>query len=289
LGGTVPDGFFFDFNDITDPQFYIVEVELAGHEFFNHIFPQVTKFFAFFKNNKLQKSLVDKIFSVINTDDSLKNEFRKYLGTQEIYKFLSDIIESNPNILLVADGALSELPEIMDTYTDTWGKMVKYLVVKRYSNEDDVIYSITPDFETLQYFEGGEEIETSEDESESPKYSEEFHLEGVNPVVKEIYAKIKEFALARDTTLVFNPQKYYVSIKANKNIAFLKISNKKIRFIAMMPESEIRKYVVKYPVAPLSEPVQRFYNGPCAGVDIANLSYVSELENLIRQTINFNQ
>ena len=29
LGATVPDGFFFDFADPTDPQFYIVEVELA--------------------------------------------------------------------------------------------------------------------------------------------------------------------------------------------------------------------------------------------------------------------
>jgi len=88
LGGVVPDGFFFDFSDINDPKFYIVEVELSTHSFFNHIFPQVTKFFAFFKNNKLQKSLIDKLFSTINTDDGLKSEFKKYLGGQEVYKFL---------------------------------------------------------------------------------------------------------------------------------------------------------------------------------------------------------
>src|SRR3990172_5786085 len=99
LGGSVPDGFFFDFSDQNDPQFYIVEVELCTHNFFNHIFPQITKFFAFFKNNKLQKALIDKLFSIINTDDSLKSEFKKYLGQQEVYKFLSDIIESSQNIL----------------------------------------------------------------------------------------------------------------------------------------------------------------------------------------------
>ena len=38
LGGVIPDGFFFDFNDANDPQFYIVEVELIEHSFFNHIF-----------------------------------------------------------------------------------------------------------------------------------------------------------------------------------------------------------------------------------------------------------
>jgi len=57
LGAAVPDGFFFDFSDSSDPQFYIVEVELREHSFYNHIFPQVTKFFAFFKNTKLQKSV----------------------------------------------------------------------------------------------------------------------------------------------------------------------------------------------------------------------------------------
>lgn len=80
LGGAVPDAFFFDFADPSDPQFYIVEVELSEHSFYNHIFPQITKFFAFFNNTKLQKSLVDKLFSVVNTDDGLKNEFKKHLG-----------------------------------------------------------------------------------------------------------------------------------------------------------------------------------------------------------------
>lgn len=36
LGGAVPDGFFFDFGDSSDPQFYIVEVELCEHSFYNH-------------------------------------------------------------------------------------------------------------------------------------------------------------------------------------------------------------------------------------------------------------
>jgi len=27
LGGTIPDGFFFDLSDLDDPQFYLVEVE----------------------------------------------------------------------------------------------------------------------------------------------------------------------------------------------------------------------------------------------------------------------
>jgi predicted transport protein len=290
LGGTVPDGFFFDFSDSTDPQFYIVEVELSRHRFYEHIFPQITKFFAFFKNTKQQKTLVDKLFSIVNTDDALRGEFKKYLGQTEIYKFLSDIVESSQNILLIADGAIPELPEIMDTYTDTWGKMVRYLEIKKYISGGDTIYSITPDFETLQYTETpSEEIEDEEAETERPKYSEEYHLDGVSTLSKEIYGRIKAIASRLDDSLVFNPQKYYVSIKANKNIAFIKVRNKKVRFIVMMPESEIRKCVSHYPVASLSAPVQQFYNGPCAAVDISNLDSIDELEVLIRRMIEYNQ
>lgn len=290
LGGTIPDGFFFDFGDPTDPQFYIVEIELSQHKFYEHIFPQITKFFAFFKNTKLQKTLVDKLFSVINTDDALKSEFRKYLGQTEIYKFLSDIIESSQNILLVADGSISELPEIMDTYTDTWGKIVRYLEVKKYVNGGDIVYSITPDFETLQYTEvAAEDVEDEAVETERLKYSEEYHLDGVSPTSKDVYAKIKAIASTIDDSLVFNPQKYYISIKANKNIAFIKIRNKKIRFIVMMPESEIRKCVSHYSVASLSAPVQEFYNGPCAAVDVTNLDNLQELEILIKRMIELNR
>jgi predicted transport protein len=286
IGGAVPDGFFFDFADPSDPQFYIVEVELSEHSFYNHIFPQITKFFAFFKNTKLQKSLVDKIFSVVNTDDALKNDFKKYLGQLEIYKFLSDIIESSQNILLVADGQISELPEIMDTYTDTWGKMVRYLEVKKYYAGTDTIYTIMPDFETLQY-EGGDEVEEVEDET--PKYGESYHLEGVNANAKEVFSRIKAIAVNLDESLVFNPQKYYISIKAGKNIAFIKVRIKKVRFIAMMPEDEIRKCVKHYSVATLSAPVQEFYNGPCAAVDIQSPEYMDEIETLMRKMIEYNK
>jgi predicted transport protein len=288
LGGAVPDGFFFDFTDLTDPQFYVVEVELSGHSFYNHIFPQITKFFAFFRNTKLQKSLVDKIFSVINTDDTLRNEFKKYLGQLEIYKFLSDIIESSQNILLIADGPIVELPEIIDTYTDTWGKMVRYLEVRKYQSGADTIYTITPDFETLQY-EGDVEEIVVEIEDERPKYPESYHLEDVSQTSVEIYNQVKAIAMRVDSGLIFNPQKYYISIKAGRNIAFIKVRNKKIRLIVMMPEDDIRKYAKNHSVAMLSPPVQKFYNGPCAAVDIQNLEHMDEIETLVLKMIEYNK
>jgi predicted transport protein len=291
IGGSIPDGFFFDFDDPSDPQFYLVEVELTKHSFFSHIFPQVTKFLAFFKNTQLQKSLVGKIFSIIDGDAALKNEFKQYLGQTEIYKFLSDIVEASQNILLISDGRIPELTEITATYTDTWGKLVKHREVRKYHCGTEVIYTIEPDIETLQY-EGGEEEDEQEEEllrGERPKYPESYHLDGVSPSTLDIYTRIKSIALNIDRSLIFNSQKYYISIRAGKNIAFIQPRIKKIRLIAMMPEPEIRKNIVHYTVATLSQSVQDFYNGSCAAIDIENAEHIEEIEVLLRRMIEYHK
>ncbi|MDI9455946.1 MAG: DUF5655 domain-containing protein [Spirochaetota bacterium] len=283
LGNTVPDGFLFDLSDSDNFEFYIVEVELEKHDFYNHIFPQITKFFAFFKNSKRQKELVEKLFSTINTDASLKRRFKKYLGDQEIFKFLSDLIDASQNILLVIDGAKPELPEITDTYSDTWGKMVRVLEVKKFSRKEGSIITVDPAFENLE-FSYEEAIEDTE--KKATKYSEEFHLEGSTDEVKEIYEHLKGLVSETDDSYVFNPQKYYISIKGPKNIVFLKIRKKKIRMIVMLPEKEIRSLVSHHPVKTLSQPVQNFYNGPCAAVDVDDMEDLEEIEGLVQTAMN---
>ncbi len=42
LGSSVPDGLLFDLKNVDSPEFYQVEIELAKHDFYRHIFPQIT-------------------------------------------------------------------------------------------------------------------------------------------------------------------------------------------------------------------------------------------------------
>ena len=63
LGGTIPDGFLIDLSDTDDPDFYLVEVELQNHSFYNHIFPQITKFFAFYRDSKQRHKLIETMFA----------------------------------------------------------------------------------------------------------------------------------------------------------------------------------------------------------------------------------
>ena len=287
LGGVIPDGFFFDFNDPTDPQFYIVEVELVSHNFFNHVFPQITKFFAFFKNLSVQKSLVDKLFNIIDNDNGLKTEFKKFLGRGEIHKFLSDIVETSQNILLIADGTFIEFQEITDTYTDTWVKLVKFIEICKYTYYDDCVYTIIPDFESIQYVETA--INIPDTPTEGVMYTEELHLESVSDQTKDIYQRIKEITFEEDNSLYFNPQKYYISIRSTKNIAYIKIRKKKIRIIIMLPEEYLRNIVNTYTVSTLSQGVQDFYNGPCAAIDIDNLTNEPEIIKLIHELVIFHK
>ncbi len=200
IGASIPDGFLFDFSDKFNPEFYIVEVELESHSFYNHIFPQITKFFGFYRNLKSQNDLVEKIFKIINEDSDLKSNFIRYVGEYELYRFLRITIEKSQNILLILNGEKRELPEIMETYFETWGKIVKLVVIKKFVNNTDVIYTMHPDFENIEFPEVEDEITT-----EATEYTEEYHLEGVSDTVKAIYKNIKENVLKNNSTMIFNP------------------------------------------------------------------------------------
>ncbi len=285
LGNSIPDGFLFDLSDKENPEFYLIEVELSKHDFFNHIFPQITKFFGFFKNTTNQADLVEKIFAVITNDSELKKDFKRHLGDREIYKFLKDTIENSQNILLILDGDKPELPEIIETYSDTWGKMVKQLLIKKYTNSVDTIFTMHPDFESIEYVDV--ETETKK-ESEKKEYSEEYHLYGVSEVIKKVYFQLKNEILTYDTNLIFNPQKYYISIVKDRNLAFFKIRKKKITLVVMLPEDDVKKMISHHTVKHLSNPVQRFYNGPCCAIIIEDDSYLSEISSVLKKIISKN-
>jgi hypothetical protein len=283
MGNSIPDGFLFDLADKDNPEFYLVEAELASHDFFRHIFPQVTKFFGFFKNPKSQADLVEKIFTIINNDNELKREFKKHLGDKEIYKFIKDTVERSQNILLIIDGDKKEMPEIIETYTDTWGKMVKHMLIKKFVNNSDCIYTMHPEFENIEFADiENEVLDETDDEA---AYTVDEHFEGVSETVKQIYADIQEQLLKVNRNVVFNPQKYYISIRTERNVAFMKIRRKKVVIVVMHPENETRKVITHNFVKTLTASVQKFYNGKSCAIMIENIENLDEVVSLLKKLI----
>jgi len=285
LGGAIPDGFMFELSDPANPEFYLVEVELKKHDFYRHIFPQITKFFAFFKNPQSQSELIEKVFAILSEEDSLAREFKTRLGQKEIFKFIKDTIENSHNILLVLDDMKDELAEIMETYTDTWDKMVRPMVLKSYRRDGTRILSLTPDLENLELAEPVIEGDDESEERSIPRYSEAYHLDGASDMVKEAYRLIKEGILSYKAGLKFNPQKYYVSIVDRVNVAFIKTRRQRLNIVIMLDENETKGVVKSYRIRSLSEPVQKFYNGSCCEVVVDNIDKIAEVLKALKLAI----
>lgn len=289
LGNTIPDGYLFDLTDPDNPEFYIVEVELAVHDFFRHIFPQITRFIGFYKNNSSVSELVGKLHTIINNDAELNSEFRKLLGNKEIYKFIKDTVESSQYILLILDREKKEMQEIMDTYTETWGKMVRPMLIKKFANGTESIYTIHPELESIDFYEPDVTEGNTEDELNDVKvqiqYTEEHHLEGVSDNVKEIYQRIKTELLQVNPELVFNPQKYYLSIRLHSNLFYLQFRRKKLTMVIRLPYEQVKIDVKIAHVRRLSNGVQRFYNGAACAVVIENQEQLTEVLALMKRMV----
>jgi predicted transport protein len=281
LGATIPDGFLFVFRDEENPEFYLVEVELQQHDFYKHIFPQITKFFAFFKNAASRNNLIERLFSFIKSSPELEQEFKQYLGKKEIYKALKDIIDNSQNILLILDGEKSELEEVFETYTDTWDKMVKVEILKQYiNNNGKIIYTLTPDFEEIPF---GQPAVISEAEEEQV-YTESYHLEGVDEKIISIYEQIKNAILSFDSKIKVNPQKYYISLRKTKNFAYIMLTKSKMHIVLMLPYETGKGLIKKHKISMLSPGIQAWYGAPCFRVTLENAENLDEIINALKET-----
>jgi len=250
FGGAVPDGVMFDLSDKEDIKFYLVEVELVKHSFNNHIFPQITKFFAFYKNPTSMNSIVDKLHSFIRERPEVYEEFKQLLGKKELYKSIKDAVENNFNILIVLDDRMVEIDEIQEVYTDTWDKLVIVEVLKVYNSDKNQILTLTPAFEEADIMEA--------EAGKKKDYTELYHLENSDGSTVQIYSKIKRFMYDLDPEVEFNPQKYYVSMRKNKNFAYIRIKKTKLRIVIPLVYAEW-KGKLNSKIKQLSQSVQTYY------------------------------
>ncbi len=233
--------------------------------------------------------MIEKIYSIVNSDESLRAEFDAHLGSRELYKFIKDTIENSQNVLLVIDGEKKELPEIMDTYSDTWGKLVKLMTLKKFVNGSEMILSCHPEFERIDIPTVEEaDVENQED---NVAISEEYHLEGVSEVVKTIYRKLKEEAIKMDASLRFNPQKYYISIIDRRNVAYFTFRKKKLHLTVPLHEERVLTLIKKNTVKHLSDGVQRFWGNsrPWCSVVISSTDALSEVVDVLKVVLAENR
>jgi len=283
LGGTIPDGFLIDLSDQDDPQFYLVEVELQSHDFFKHIFQQITKFFAFYRDSKQRHKLIETMFAFFQNDPILTKKLRDLIGPKEIHKFFTDTLNSNQNILIIIDGPKPEFEEIMDTYTDTWGRMVKVQIVNHFKQGENNILTVEPPFQNL-VFEDAISPSLDKEISEPSQYTEEFHLDGCEANVRDTYNKLKSEFLSVKSTLRFNPVKYYVGVRDIKNIAAIRFRKRKLLVEFDLSEDEVNKTM-----EPKHHHKIRLYSSRGPMVEIDDMSHWDEIQKLVAKLVEYHQ
>ena len=152
--GSIPDGFVLS---LTEDKWFVVEVELSDHPLYNHIVPQLTKFYSAIKNYATRRKLVDAFYDEIRTNVQLEYKFKSSGIKKELYKVLTDIINKTPDIVIIIDAKTKELEEICETLPFS----VKVLEFETYYRENsnlpvhlfDTLKSYTKTHETFQTLE----------------------------------------------------------------------------------------------------------------------------------------
>jgi hypothetical protein len=108
---SIPDGYAIT---LTKPyKWFIVEAELSSHPIYEHVVSQLTKFINGLKNSETRKSLVKSLHDIITSDPVQEAWIKSRLGSGEVYKFLNDLIDDPPKLVVVIDEKTSELEEAL--------------------------------------------------------------------------------------------------------------------------------------------------------------------------------
>lgn len=271
-----PDKFLLDFTNAEKPRLYLIELILPAQSF-GQCFVRITHFFALLRNRKNQNDFIFKLYEIINANKELKKELQTYIPKDvEITEFLASLLDNRPLVLLITGGEKSELSLLVETYTETWGKMLKTLIIWKYENEGETTYPMSPAFADL--------LKNDKGKLEVIKCTEEDHLNATSETVRNIYNEIKTALLKADNSIEFRAKKIYISIRKNKNLAFFHL-RKKISLVVMNPEDDTRKQIKHHEIKTLPASVQKFWNGPSCTIIIENSTNLAEVINLLKKMI----
>lgn len=141
--GAIPDAFVLS---LGDKKWYLIEVELKNHPLYEHIVPQISKFNTALKNSDSQKKLIKMIYEEIK-DDPQKNLMFQLKNIKEVYKYIAEILESKPQIIILIDGKNDELEEVCDSLPFN-SKVIEF---KTYIRENVGLRVHIHSFEPLKY------------------------------------------------------------------------------------------------------------------------------------------
>lgn len=276
-GGFEPDALLFVLGD--KPKFYFIEIMLA-EKTVSELFMKLTRLFSFFKKKENTYNFACTVSEAIHKNIGWRNKLKPVMGDKSILELVDEMLYRYTGILLMTNEPLEELEGLRETYTDTWGKHVKPMLLRKFAINGGTVVTIVPNFERLnsKAINGKEVI---------VKSTEEDHLRDVSETVKEIFLHIKDELQKADSQLEFRVKKHYISLRKNRNLAFLQPGKKRLSIVLANPEKNMQKQIKHHKTLNLAESVKKFWNGNeyCFTVIIESMEHLSEITHLLKKII----
>ncbi len=124
----IPDGFVVF---LRKRKWAIVEVELKTHDLTRHIMSQVADFYLAWSRPELRKKIVDAFYQEYSESPFIAYKFATFGIREEVYRFLSDLVEEPPTLTIIMDELHDDLEKVrMSINFDT-----VWTAIKTYSRE----------------------------------------------------------------------------------------------------------------------------------------------------------
>jgi hypothetical protein len=140
--GTIPDGFAID---LASEKWYLVEAELARHNVWSHIAPQVSKQIIAAQQPLSKRNIIDLSITQVQENEITKEKFSELnIKEIDIRRVLSDILDKEPTVGIPIDKVSDDLKD--------WARTLKYdvklwLINKFVEFKDkDIIYEFPEEF-----------------------------------------------------------------------------------------------------------------------------------------------
>jgi len=138
----IPDGFLIDFSNSKKPQLFFVEYELESHRLYDHIGPQVMRFYASVES--AQRELCLKLTGIVKQDQQIRHGLEdKMKGTsfENVDALLNYVIyDRNVGIILIIDEQTEDLNSLLRRLSE----VPEVIVLKKFQRGHEIIYQYDP-------------------------------------------------------------------------------------------------------------------------------------------------
>ncbi|UXM84524.1 DUF5655 domain-containing protein [Methanococcus aeolicus] len=293
--GTIPDAFVVD---LKNKNWYIVEVELKNHDVYGHVNSQIMKFLDAIDNPNTKKELSDKFYKeVIN--EPFKEALFKTNNIREVYKHISDIIDTNPSIVIIIDEITNKVESglnLLSRYHDI--KTIEFKTFKRKNSNclDEHIHLFNRLYNIGENQQNVNKDNNNGDNTNTTKsnnYTEDDHLNGKPEYIINIYNELKKQILNIGDDITIKPLNQCIAYKVSNNsrnsrrtFVNVIVRNSKIRLDLCFGEDDYNNFKRDY----LNwDMITWFDNYYYCGIDLKKNNELDNIMSLIEKCYEINK